>query len=280
MKQASVFLFAIVLIFTACHEIVPPITPIGGGGTGPDDEQPRRVLIEEFTGVQCVQCPEGAEEIETLIGIHGDRLIAVGIHAGHFAIPYPQSNHDFRTQDAFAIFQMLGPVGFYPSAVINRKRFAGENNLVLNKEKWAGYIAQEMMEPSLLGIDINPGWSIGNREISVEVKSNFYQNYTGELLLTVLLLEHNIVDAQLTPQTSSQNPDLGYVHKHVLRKALTNPGGNQIGTGFERGQELTRYFTHSIPQTWNENNISIVAFVSKGGGELETLQVNEAYLIP
>ena len=265
---------------SACHEIVPPITTTGGGSGGSNDDQPRHVLIEEFTGVQCVQCPEGSEEIANLIGIHGERLIAVGIHAGHFAIPFQQSNHDFRSQDAFALFQMLGPVGFYPSAVINRKQFPGENSLVLNKEKWAGYIAQELMQPAKLAIEITPGWSIGNREISVAVKSRFYQPHSGELLLTVLIMEHNIVDAQLTPQTSIQSPDTDYVHKHVLRKAMTAPLGNSLGTSFEKDQELSRFFTHSIPQNWNEENITIVAYISKGGGEIDVLQANEAELIP
>ncbi len=279
MIRVSGFFSVICSILLGCTEIIPPIHYIDPGG-GPGDQQARRVLIEEFTGVQCVQCPEGAEEIANLIGIHGDRLVAVGIHAGHFAIPFPQSQHDFRSQDALQLYQLLGPVGFYPSAVINRRTFAGENSRVLNKDKWAGYIAQELQKPAFAAIHIEPTWSISSREITAEIGIEFYQPLNDELYLTVLIMESNIVDAQLTPQTTIQNPDQDYVHKHVMRRAMTSAIGNIIGSEFTTGQVINRTFTQSIPVQWNESEISIVAFISKPMPQMEVFQVNEKRLIP
>jgi hypothetical protein len=89
MKYFPVALLFVIAAFfnTGCEEIPPTVTPFMG--ETPDTvvdvtSQQRQVLIEEFTGVRCVQCPAGAAEIETLLALHGDQLVAVAIHAGDF----------------------------------------------------------------------------------------------------------------------------------------------------------------------------------------------------
>ena len=45
----------------------------------------RAVLIEDYTGQYCVNCPRATEEIERLIEQYGDSIvIAVAIHSGPF----------------------------------------------------------------------------------------------------------------------------------------------------------------------------------------------------
>ena len=46
----------------------------------------RAVLIEDFTGQYCVNCPRATEEIERLVEQYGDSvIIAVAIHSGPFS---------------------------------------------------------------------------------------------------------------------------------------------------------------------------------------------------
>ncbi|MDV7402453.1 hypothetical protein RZS08_64120, partial [Arthrospira platensis SPKY1] len=68
------------------------------------------MLIEEFTGVRCVQCPAGSADIETYLAIHGEQLIAVSIHAGGFSFPFDESVHDFRTEEGEALNSFLDAV--------------------------------------------------------------------------------------------------------------------------------------------------------------------------
>ena len=85
------FLWLLLLCSTlACEEISPLITPSSGESPPTDTpvaEQQRQVLIEEFSGVQCVNCPAGSEAIEDLINIHGSQLVTVSIHFGFFSKP-------------------------------------------------------------------------------------------------------------------------------------------------------------------------------------------------
>ena len=49
-------------------------------------EAARAILIEDFTGQYCVNCPRATEEIERLIEQYGDTvIIAVAIHSGPFS---------------------------------------------------------------------------------------------------------------------------------------------------------------------------------------------------
>lgn len=49
-------------------------------------EVAKRVLIEDFTGQRCVNCPNASEMIESLQEQYGaENVIAVGIHSGPFS---------------------------------------------------------------------------------------------------------------------------------------------------------------------------------------------------
>ena len=111
-KKILLFTF-LTLSISACTEIAPVVPALGD----------RKVLVEEFTGVRCVNCPAGASELDNLRGIYGDRLVVVSVHAGEFSPPFSDSRFDFRTPEGEALEKRLGaPLG-YPTAVINRKQF-------------------------------------------------------------------------------------------------------------------------------------------------------------
>ena len=82
---------------------------------------------------------------------------------------------------------------------------------------------------------------------------------TGNLHLTVLLTEDNIIDAQ--KDVSTIIPD--YKHKHVLRAVLTsNTFGDLVGTGLSANESISRSYSFTLPAedgTWKAENINIVA---------------------
>ena len=49
-------------------------------------ESKRTVLLEDFTGQLCTNCPDGHRLIASLQEQYGENIIAVGIHAGEFGI--------------------------------------------------------------------------------------------------------------------------------------------------------------------------------------------------
>ena len=75
----KIYLSLILFLLTACSYIEE-----GDRLIYVKPESARRVvLLEDFTGQRCVNCPKGTEVIEQLLQTYGDSaVIAVGIHGG------------------------------------------------------------------------------------------------------------------------------------------------------------------------------------------------------
>ena len=244
----------------------------------PVEDQKRQVLIEEFTGVRCVNCPAGSAKIEDLLASHGEQLVAVSIHAGEFSPPYPASQYDFRTDDGNQLLSYLGEPFGYPTAVVNRKLFPGQFDLQLGSDEWAGFIATEKEIAPKVRIDIVPNFDAGTRNLTVDVTLYVDEAITDpDVHLSVMLTESGIQDLQLTPASST--PQADYTHKHVLRDLITSYDGDPVTEPLTVGAEILKTLAYTLPGEWKEEHCKIIAFVSLAGTSKEVLQVHEANVV-
>lgn len=280
MRYRFIFYFLAIFLFSACEEIAPVVTgSTGQVDPGPDlGNQKRQVLIEEFTGVKCVNCPAGSQEIEVLLSIHQSRLIAVSIHAGEFAPPYQSSNYDFRTSEGEQILSYLGEPFGYPTAVINRQLFDGQFDLQLGKGEWAGYIQQEMDVDPKVRIGLEPDFNAASRNLELKVTLLVDETITEpDVRLSIMITESDIQDLQLTP--GSSEPKADYIHKHVLRDMMSKYDGEPLTETLTEGAEITKTFNFTLPDTWKEENCEVIAFVSLAGATKDVLQAHKVHVI-
>ena len=278
-----IFIFFSLGFIFSCTEIPPQINPIFDQEECPvvDESvvmpQKRGVLIEEFSGVRCANCPVGSAAIKDLYGQYGDQLVAVSIHTDFFAKPYEDSFYDFRTPEGDGVLNLLkSPIGF-PSAVINRTLFNGEVDLQLGLASWAGYIAQEVNSLPEVKIFALPVYNAQTRELSLELSVFPQSDFSGEdLRLSLMLTEDEVVDVQLTPA----GKELSFEHNHVLRSMLTNFDGNPLAGELKSGQASCLLFQTTLSDKWDASNCNIVAFVHRGGASKEVLQAVEVKAIP
>ncbi len=268
MKKITLLLIAFAAFFSGCVEVVPPID-LDLRYTG------RRVLIEEFTGVQCVNCPEGSKKIEELVDLHnkqGVNVIPISIHAGDFSTPYNESLYDFNTPEGEILEKShLGPVAGFPIAVVNRRKFDNENDVPVFLKTWAGHVVEELLVQPKLEVSIDNNFDSTSRELTVDITLNFSETVTEALGISIMILEDDIVDYQLTPDGKQSD----YVHKHVLRTMLTDYQGDVISPNQTVDGEKPEFtYTFTVPTEWNAANCSVVAFVSQTGANLDVLQAN------
>lgn len=261
------------VLFFSCDENEPIIPPVG-----PQESGSRVVLIEEFTGVRCPNCPAGAEEIESLLALYPDNLVSVTIHAGSFAFAFDASNYDFKVQDGIDITNYLGgePL-FYPSAVIDRKAF-GTGAYYLGKAEWAGRIQSELAEEPEIAIQLEASYTAANRQLEVTATLLPNQRITGDVNLTVLVTESGMVDLQAN-ELEDDGYSEDYVHKHVLRGTITDALGDPLPTPLEAGQAVVQTFQYTLDAEWVEANCELVAFVHRSDSDnKEVLQASRLYL--
>lgn len=250
-------ILAFTVLFSSCEEIPPVIASC---------ETERIVLVEEYTGVKCVNCPTGATKIKQLIQQHSEqKVIALSIHTGFFAVPYAESTEDFRLTIGSELDQALGPVTAYPSAMINRKIFDQERSRVLSLNKWAGYIEREFCLAPKVNIQIQNNYTESNRKLETTVQVNGINNprFEQAIGLSVYISENKIESMQL----DLNGIDSNYIHEHVLRHAFyNNVAGFSVYTNTELPfQNTTQNYSFTLPAHWKAEDCHIIAVVHYTG---------------
>ncbi len=243
-------------------------------------ESDRVVLIEEFSGARCPNCPQGSQELENLKAIHGDNLVIVSIHAGDFAFPYPDSKYDFATEGGDQLLDLLGnPLG-YPSAVVNREEQNGSYQVF--SSRWASLVSEELEQPARLSIHTEVEYDTVSRVADMTVTILPFQDIPESLYLTVLVKEDDIVDPQ-ADRAVSEGIVPEYVHKNVLRQIISEPYGDVLLEEINAFQPIVKNYSFTLPPEdgwWQDTHCKIVSFISFNSGALKVLQANEVPLIP
>lgn len=274
MKFGYILLLALVLTtnYGCLDEVGPSITI---------EKTDRVVLIEEFTGVQCVNCPQGSAEINALAQTYGQNLIAVSIHGGTFSDPYPDSQYDFRTPDGNDLIGYLnapstGPAG-YPAAVINRKSHNGPGqDRAVFQSSWSGIIGNEVQQKADVQIEMNKSYDAATRVLTINPTLFFQEAVSGEVHFTALITQDSIIDVQL--DQDGKVPD--YAHRHVLRDVITaSYSGDVVGTDIPKDATENVNYTYTIPNDWDVSKCYIVVFVNRNDGStIDVLQAAEAHV--
>ena len=276
MKYISILcLFSI--LFLACEEVPPVIRPVDQTVCNVAEEslvqdQKRQVLIEEFTGNRCVNCPAGSQAIEDLINIYGEQIVVASIHTGFWAFPYEQSKFDFQTEKGDELKNFLGTPRGYPAAIINRRLFDGEFNLHLARNLWPGFVEEELNKPPKAKIHINSFFDSSNRELIIEVSVFIMEDILeNNVRLSVMITEDGVADYQLTPDGLKED----YVHNHILRDIVTNPEGNPVEADLQAGNAFCLSFRTILNENWKTENCRTLAFLSVNDDTIEVLQAQQ-----
>jgi len=275
------FFFILAYCLTACTENKPIIPCLSCEGTTTPVNPTtvvKKVLMEEFTGVRCVNCPQAKLEIDNLQSeaLFGEDFIAVSYHAGFFSRPYSDSKNDYRTAEGDAIIGFLDePIGF-PSGVINRKQFSGEDDLQIEAfATWGGFVGQELEEAAVMSLELETTYNATNRILNVSVAIIPTQNISAALNLSVLITEDDIIDVQLTPDGIIDD----YAQSHLFRTMITNTFGNPINEALITNQPISSIFSFTLPDEWVAENCKVIAFVHHADQSKEILQAEEVALI-
>lgn len=284
----SAFAIALLILAVSCQEIGPNID-LGGPGrdaaladttyvvTAIEAPQTKKVLLEDFTGVRCKNCPLGAAQAASLLALYPDRLVVIGQHSQFLAQPY-DGDPDLRTEEAQDLETMLAPVLGKPSGAIDRRIFPGESVILhASVNKWANLTAQALTATTPVNLYIEKEWDAANRNLKVTITAHYTGAESGENRLSVFLLEDNVVAAQLQPDDEVDND---YVQKHVMRTMLTRFNGELLIGDKVPGKVFVKGFLlEGVDAEFNADELEIVATVSRSAGSFQILQVANVKVI-
>lgn len=226
----------------------------------------RTVLLEEYTGMRCVNCPAAATETQLLKKTFGNRLIVVSVHAGGFAEPYGIFQPDLRSEAGNAYFLSFGFAGT-PVGMVGRSARSG--SVALNPSRWAAAVREEMAVASPVGLELETVYDPDSRNYTCRLAVTGLQGLTPAV--TLWLVEDGIVTPQVIPGGIDEN----YTQHNVLRGALNGTWGEGVTPDAAGMWQAVR--TYTLPAGYAAERCRIVAFVASASREV--LCVTEAPVI-
>jgi len=239
----------------------------------------KNVILEEYTGIGCVYCPDGHKIAQDLHNANPNDVFLINIHTGGYANPQGPGT-DFNTNFGAALGAQTGLTG-YPSGTVNRHIFSGSTTTAQSRSAWTASSNTIMNVVSPVNVGIQSSIDMATNTLTVDVEVY----YTGTQTITSNQLNIAIVqNGVLGPQTggASYNPTAIdpatglYTHNHMLRHMLTGQWGETI-SNISQGTLYTNSYTWTIPNQLSgfslspvidATNLAIVAFVSEGNQEI------------
>ncbi len=274
MKRSILLLGALLFGFSAFAQLPVSTTP-----------QTKKVVLEEFTGINCGFCPDGHVVAQNLKNTHGSNFWIINVHVGGFANP-GSGQPDFRTPFGTALDNQAGTCG-YPAGTINRAEFAGlaqtsqsgcVASTAMSRGNWGTATTQTLADTSYVNIAIEAEVDEQTRELRVITEYYYTGNSpVGTNKLTVALLQNKIEGPQAGATSFNPSnilPNGNYVHEHMLRHFLTGQWGADI-SNTAMGSTSRDTFTYIIPAALNGidydlSNLEVVAFIAEGQEDVMT----------
>lgn len=249
-------LAALIGLFTACSHIDPDerliyVKPV---------DVARAVLIEDFTGQRCVNCPDAAETITSLKAQYGDStVIAVALHSGPLAVFPTATAVGLRTEEGDAYYDHW-QIDREPLGYVNR---TGD---VATHDQWGTLVRQAVQQPATVRLSLTADYDPSASLLTVHTEA-LGIDAVATARLQLWLTESHITAIQMMPDGSANRT---YEHNHVFRTSVNG----MWGEAFPLAEGETRSVTHTLTldAAWVPQNLSVVAFVYDDNGVQQVVE--------
>lgn len=216
----------------------------------------RKIVIEQFTGVDCGWCPQGANRISDAIDGMSN-IIWIKYHAGF--------REDFLTNPiATAMTVFFGGGTYAPAFMLDRTHFdASEPGPVMGigaASSIRSCLAQAKQVPTSCKVYTpEVAFEPASRTLRVTASGRFGdESYGDSTRLVVYLIEDSIIGLQ-HDYTSTTHYD--YAHMGTVRFALTDMWGDHLAVDAANNRSFSQSFTFALPDSCVYKNCRIVVLV-------------------
>lgn len=244
------------------------------------------VLIEDFTGHRCFNCPNAANIIHNLEDQYPGRVFGVGIHTSPFGMSnfqeeelpdYPAVLYNDLAFEIGIHFGSKPGTGFVgnPNGTVNRQLNGTDNTSA--PATWNSKATVELNKPLRVNIQSHTNYFAATRGSFLHVEvDKVDNNLTNPLAIVVYVCEDSLVAPQLMPDLT-RNPN--YVHNDILRDCIDGSAFGRVLAASDLGANEKYYvnYTYRLPDQYNADNMHYLIYVYDKVTE-EIYQVIEQHL--
>ena len=206
----------------------------------------KNLLIEDYTGTWCVNCPRVTYAIEQAKN-QSDKVVSVGIH----------NDAEMMMDKVSVLINEFGISG-YPTARLNRvNNWVDDVNNIEGALNLTGYGAD-------LGLAINS--NISGSNIEATIKIGFENTLSKSLKLVIYLTEDGLIynQSNSTDYYGGEHTLIDFEHNDVLRAIFTDHLGEPIPSSETIADTVFEFsINEEIPAiVANNDHLHLVAFVT------------------
>lgn len=191
----------------------------------------RNVLLVDFTGQRCSNCPAAADLLRSLTaGPAGARIIAVSVHGGALALSTDASPRGLAGPDARRLTDEAR-VSSWPQGTVDRP----VGGTLLRPSAWNAALAERLAlaadadaaaQQSLVA---DAHVALATRTLSYTLRPRHLTDAAGQPDAETYLHLWLVEDSITAPQTLADGTERAdYLHRHVLRLDLTGPAAHRL----------------------------------------------------
>ena len=279
---------------TACDKVEDPIKPVIVitldtnlyPGDWADYPQPvwtantntnRNVLLEDYTGHRCPNCPAAAAVAKEIEETSNDRVYVVSVHAGKNGLtPFQDTASDCGTVDnpngefctvfwcdeSIAYGEAFGQSGFgffaNPQGTVNRISF--DPFMFGASTEWNDW-ADQVINENLLKVDLQAqsNYYTETNGLYLHVETEFKQDLSGgDYKLVTYLLQNHTEDFQ--DSASSILDD--YDHHNIFRGCIDGlPWGRPVTGSYTAGSKAYFDYSYELPFGMTNSDYHLIIYV-------------------
>lgn len=191
----------------------------------------RNVLLVDFTGQRCSNCPAAADLLHSLTsGPAGARIIAVSVHGGALALSTDASPRGLAGPDARRLTDEAR-VSSWPQGTVDRPVGGtllrpSALNAALAERLALAADADAAAQQSLVA---DAHVALATRTLSYTLRPRHLTDAAGQADAETYLHLWLVEDSITAPQTLADGTERAdYLHRHVLRLDLTGPAAHRL----------------------------------------------------
>ena len=213
----------------------------------------KTVLIKDFTGARCVNCPAAAEHAHNLQHqLDEDHIFILSVHAGFQAQPLGQFP-DFLTDEGTEWYNNHDS---NPLFTVDHVALTEGNTL--NEAQIDAPVADALLEEQSFEIRMTPRYDEASRQLNVVVNAYALIDLDGEFYITACLVEDHIVGWQTTPN----GIDKEYDFRNVFRGTLNGAYGDAFEVAHVvSGDTFTFNYSTEISADYNADECYLMVYI-------------------
>ena len=285
-KTILVLAAFLAIALVGCDIVDNPIQEGGGGPIDTTDNIKQNVLLEDYTGHLCGNCPEAADVAHDIQKLYGkDRVVVIGVHSGPFArVSMPDYPTDWKSPEGIQLDASFGiSRAGNPNGLVNRSERNGK--FILSQNDWAPAVTSLLTNEPVMGISADVSWDEGSRTVTANVDLTYIKNGALDHYLCGYVIENGLIGDQLDYRVSPSHVE-DFEFEHVLRASMNGTWGEPVSTDAlpAAGQTIEKQLSYTFPsdKDWKPENCELVFFVHRhqNPDTKEVVQVISVPVIP